>query len=185
VLNPNGLTYTFYYYISDADDGKGGYTATAWVDSDGFNLTAADVQTLSKGFWFKSATDGTLNCAGQVSALSTFTRNVPAGQFEIVANPYPVALNLNAPTTAGFTPGEYGTGNDPTFGNAPMIQVLDANGLTYSFYYYISDADDGKGGYTATEWVDSDGFNITGTQVGVGAAFWIKSATEGTFTFSL
>ena len=185
VLKPNGLTYSFYYLISDADDGNGNYTATAWVDAEGFNLTSADLQTLSKGFWFKSHTAGTLNCAGQVSALSSFERNVPGGQFEIVANPYPVALSLNAPAISGFTPGEYGDGSDLSFGNAPMIQVLNANGLTYSFYYLISDADDGNGNYTATAWVDAEGFNITGTQVGVGAAFWIKSAMAGKFTFSL
>ena len=185
VLTADGNGYNFYYYISDADDGNGNYTATEWVDASGFNLTDADVQALSKGFWFKSHTSGTLNCAGQVSALSSFERNVPAGQFEIVANPYPVALNLNAPTSTGFTPGEFGDGSDLTFGNAPMIQVLTADGLGYDFYYYISDADDGNGNYTATEWVDASGFNLTGTQVGVGAAFWIKSTTAGKFTFSL
>ena len=185
VLKSNGTGYDFYYYISDADDGNGNYTATEWVDASGFNLTAEAAQNLSKGFWFKSHTAGTLNCAGQVSALSTFTRNVPAAQFEIVANPYPVALSLNAPTSAGFTPGEFGDGSDLTFGNAPMIQVLKSNGTGYDFYYYISDADDGNGNYTATEWVDASGFNLTGTQVDVGAAFWIKSATAGTFTFSL
>ena len=185
VLQADGLGYDFYYYISDADDGAGNYTATAWVDAGGFNLTSADLQALSKGFWFKSATAGTLNCAGQVSALSEFERNVPGGQFEIVANPYPVALSLNAPTTSGFTPGEYGDGSDLTYGNAPMIQVLQADGLGYDFYYYISDADDGAGNYTATEWVDAGGFNLTGTQVPVGQAFWIKSTTAGKFTFGL
>ena len=185
VLKADGQSYDFFYYISDADDGNGNYTATEWVDELGFNLTAAAAQALSKGFWFKSITAGTLTCAGQVSALSDFERNVPAGQFEIVANPYPVALSLNAPTTSGFTPGEYGDGTDITMGNAPMIQVLKADGLSYDFYYYIGDADDGNGNYTATEWVDELGFNLTGTQVPVGAAFWIKSATAGKFTFSL
>ncbi len=185
VLQANGQGYDFYYYINDADDGNGNYTATAWVDQEGFNLTSAAVQALSKGFWFKSHTSGTLNCAGQVSALSSFERNIPAGQFEIVANPYPVALNLNAPTISGITPGTIGDFSDPTWNNAPMIQVLQANGQGYDFYYYIDDADDGNGNYTATEWVNAEGFNITGTQVGVGAAFWIKSATAGTFTFGL
>ena len=185
VLKANGTGYDFYYYISDADDGNGNYTATEWVDDQGYNLSAAAAQALSKGFWFKSHTAGTLNCAGQVSALSSFERNVPGGQFEIVANPYPVALNLNAPTTSGFTPGAYGDGSDFTMGNAPMIQVLKANGTGYDFYYYINDADDGNGNYTATEWVDDQGYNLTGTQVGVGAAFWIKSITAGKFMFSL
>ena len=185
VLKANGQNYSYFYYISDADDGNGNYTATAWVDDAGNNLDASAALALSKGFWFKSHTAGTLNCAGQVSALSEFERNVPGGQFEIVANPYPVALNLNAPTTSGFTPGEYGDGTDFTMGNAPMIQVLQANGSNYSYFYYISDADDGNGNYTATAWVDDAGNNLTGTQVGVGQAFWIKSATAGKFTFGL
>ena len=185
VLDSEGTGYSYFYYISDADDGNGNYTETAWVDDQGFNLTPAAALALSKGFWFKSHTAGTLNCAGQVSALSTFTRNVPAGQFEIVANPYPVALSLNAPTTSGFTPGTIGDFSDPTWNNAPMIQVLDAEGTGYSYFYYINDADDGNGNYTATEWVDDQGFNLTGTQVPVGQAFWIKSATAGTFTFGL
>ena len=185
VLKANGQSYDFYYYIDDADDGNGNYTATAWVDAEGFNLTAAAAQALSKGFWFKSHTAGTLTCAGQVSALSEFERNIPAGQFEIVANPYPVALSLNAPTTSGFTPGTIGDFSDPTWNNAPMIQVLKANGQSYDFYYYINDADDGNGNYTATAWVNQEGFNLNGTQVGVGAAFWIKSLTAGKFTFGL
>ena len=82
-------------------------------------------------------------------------------------------------------PGAIGDFSDPTWGNAPMIQVLKADGKSYDFFYYISDADDGFGNYTATAWVDANGFNLTGTQVEVGAAFWIKSATAGTFTFGL
>ena len=93
--------------------------------------------------------------------------------------------DFNSFSSTTCTPGEYGDGSDPTFGNAPMIQVLQANGQNYSYYYYISDADDGKGNYTATEWVDNGGFNLTGTQVGVGQALWIKSATAGKFTFGL
>ena len=185
VLKASG-GYEKYYYISDAtDDNDDELGYDCWADSDGYELKVADNLVLGKGFWFKSHTSGTLNCAGQVSALSSFERNIPAGQFEIVANPYPVALNLNAPTISGITPGTIGDFSDPTWNNAPMIQVLQANGQGYDFYYYIDDADDGNGNYTATEWVNAEGFNSTGAQVGVGAAFWIKSATAGTFTFGL
>ena len=105
-------------------------------------------------------------------------------QFADVSSATEVA-DFNSLISTTCTPGEYGDGSDPTFGNAPMIQVLKANGRSYDYYYLISDADDGNGNYTATEWVDNGGFNLTGTQVDVGAAFWIKSATAGTFTFSL
>ena len=185
VLNSAGTGYAYYYYVSDADDGTRVYNLTGWVDGSG-NLVGNDaLMTLSKGFWFKSATAGTLNCAGQVSALSEFERKIPGGQFEIVANPYPVALNLNTPATSGFTPGEFGTGLDFSMGNAPMIQVLNSAGTGYAYYYYIGDADDGTKVYNLTGWVDGSGNLVGGTQVGVGAAFWIKSATAGMFTFSL
>ena len=185
VLDAAGTGYAYYYYISDADDGTEVYNLTGWVDGTG-NLVGDDaLMALSKGFWFKSATVGNLNCAGQVSAFASFERNVPAAQFEIVANPYPVALNLNAPAASGFTAGVFGDGTDVTMGNAPMIQVLDAAGTGYAYYYYIGDADDGTEVYNLTGWVDGTGNLVTGTQVGVGAAFWIKSGTAGKFTFSL
>ena len=185
VLKENGQSYSYYYYVSDGDDGTFRFDLTGWVDDLGNIVGASAVQTLSKGFWFKSATAGTLTCAGQVSALSTFTRNVPAGQFEIVANPYPVALGLNDPTTSGFTAGVIGDGSDPSWGNAPMIQILKENGLSYSYYYYVSDGDDGTFRFDLTGWVDDLGNILTGTQVPVGQAFWIKSETAGTFTFGL
>ena len=185
VLSADGKGYSYYYYVNDADDGNGNYTATAWIDALGFNLTAESAQALSKGFWFKSATAGTLTCAGQVFAVNSFERDIPAGQFEIVANPYPVALALNAPVSSGFTAGTFGDGSDGTMNNAPMIQVLSADGKGYSYYYYVNDADDGNGNYTATAWIDALGFNLSGAQVPVGQAFWIKSATAGKFTFGL
>ena len=185
VLQANGKNYSYFYLVDDADDGFGNYTATGWVDSEGFNIDSTAALNLSKGFWFKSNTAGTLTCAGQVLAISSFERNVPGGQFEIVANPYPVALNLDAATVAGFTPGTYGDGSGDWKASSPMIQVLQENGKNYSYYYLINDADDGNGNYTATGWVDSEGFNVSGTQVAVGQAFWIKSATAGTFTFGL
>ena len=185
VLQANGLNYDYYWYINDGDDGTMRYDLTGWCDGLGNIVGAEALMNLSKGFWFKSATAGTLTCAGQVFAVDSFTRNVPAAQFEIVANPYPVDLNLNAPTTAGFTPGTYGDGGDPTYANAPMIQVLQANGLNYDYYWYINDGDDGTMRYDLTGWCDGLGNIVNGTQVPVGQAFWIKSSTAGTFTFGL
>ena len=66
-----------------------------------------------------------------------------------------------------------------------MIQVLKENGQSYSYYYYVSDGDDGTYRFDLTGWVGEDGNILTGTQVPVGQSFWIKSATAGTFTFAL
>ena len=105
-------------------------------------------------------------------------------QFADVGSATEVA-DFNSLISTTCTPGTIGDFSDPTWNNAPMIQVLQADGLGYDFYYYIDDADDGNGNYTATAWVNAGGFNLTGAQVGVGAAFWIKSATAGKFTFEL
>ena len=105
-------------------------------------------------------------------------------QFADVGNAEEKA-DFNSFLSTTCTPGQIGDGSDPTWGNAPMIQVLNADGASYTFYYYISDADDGTMRYDLTGWTDSLGNLVTGAQVGVGAAFWIKSATAGTFTFSL
>ena len=187
VLKANGIGYDFYYYISDAYDSTDNpVDGNCWADANGYIVTADDMQNLSKGFWFKATVDGQITCAGQVSSTDAISRTLIAGQFEIVANPYPVALNLNSADSTGFTAGEYGSGEDTTMNGAPMIQVLKANGIGYDFYYYISDA------YDSTEnpvgvncWADANGYITTGTQVPVGQAFWVKSAAAGTFTFGL
>ena len=141
---------------------------------------------LSKGFWFKAMAAGSITCSGQVSATAEIGNTVTADQFNIVANPYPVALDLNAPTSTNFTPGEYGDGEDTTMGNAPQVQVLNAGGLSYTKYYYISDAYDAEDNPVAGNcWADVNGYIVTGTQVPVGQSFWVKSASAGTFTFGL
>ena len=187
VLNSDGLGYTKYYYISDAYDANDNpVSGNCWADDGGYIATAADAQALSKGFWFKSAENGTINCSGQVSATSEIQNSPTANQFNIVANPYPVALGLNSAGTAGFTPGAYGDGTDFSFGNAPQIQVLNSDGLGYTKFYYISDAyDSNDNPVSGNCWADDGGYIVTGTQVPVGQSFWVKSASAGTFTFSL
>ena len=187
VLNASGIGYTKYYYISDAYDAEDNpVSGNCWADGAGYIATDADALALAKGFWFKAMTAGTITCSGQVSATSDLGATVTADQFNIVANAYPVALNLNAAESANFTPGEYGDGEDTTMGNAPQIQVLNASGIGYTKYFYISDAyDSNDNPVSGNCWADGAGYIATGTQVPVGQAFWVKSASAGTFTFSL
>ena len=187
VLNANGLTYTKYYYISDAYDADNNpVEGNCWADDSGIIVASDDVMVLSKGFWFRAMADGTITSAGQVTATSAIESKPTAKQFNIVANPYPVALSLNAAKTAGFAPGEYGDGSDGTVGNAPQIQVLNASGIGYMMYYYISDAYDADDQpVDGNCWVNQDGYMATGTQVPAGQSFWVKSESAGTFTFSL
>ena len=187
VLDASGLGYTKYYYISDAYDADNNpIEGNCWADALGFIVSTDDVMALSKGFWFKAMENGSITASGQVSAKSTLENSPTAKQFNIVANPYPVALSLNEVKTTDFLPGEYGDGMDTTNANAPQINVLDASGLGYTKYYYISDAYDAEGNpVEGNRWADALGYEATGTQVPVGQSFWVKSESAGTFTFSL
>ena len=187
VLNADGLSYTKYFYIKDAyDSNDNPVSGNCWADDNGYIITAGDVITLSKGFWFKAMAAGSVTCSGQVSATSEIENSPTANQFNIVANPYPVALGLNSVETANFTAGEYGDGSDTTMDGAPQIQLLNADGLSYTKYFYISDAyDSNDNPVSGNCWADDNGYIVTGTQVPVGQSFWVKSASAGTFTFSL
>ena len=119
-------------------------------------------------------------------------QSVVAGQFYMVAVQFAdVGASADVADFNNFfattcTPGEYGDGSDFTMGNAPQIQVLNANGLTYTKYFYISDAyDSNDNPVSGNCWANQDGYIVTGTQVPVGQSFWVKSASAGTFTFSL
>ena len=183
VLNAAGNGYNMYFYISDgtdADDNELGYDC--WCDKDGYELDDSAKLALGKGFWFKSpVTAGTITAAGQISEMASTTLNFPADKFTILCNPYPAAVALQSLTTSA-TPGLY----DDDFATAPQIQVLNAAAIGYNMYFYISDGtdeDDNELGHNA--WCDKDGYELDGTQIDAGAAFWIKSPVAGSVTFSL
>ena len=120
------------------------------------------------------------------------TQNVVAGQFYMVAVQFADVgasadvANFNKFFATTCAAGEYGDGEDTTMGNAPQIQVLNAGGLSYTKYYYISDAYDAEDNPVSGNcWADVNGYIVTGTQVPVGQSFWVKSASSGTFTFGL
>ena len=184
VRNASGVGYTKYFYISDGtdiNDDDLGYDT--WCDEDGYELTEEAKLELGKGFWFYSPTkSGTITTSGQVSEAASKTLSFTSGKYLIFCNPYPTAVSLQALTTSA-TAGLYGD----DFATAPQIQVQTATAVGYNKYFYISDgtdADDNDLGYNA--WCDEDGYELSGSQISAGAAFWIYSpTTSGSITFSL
>ncbi len=171
--------YEYYYYISDAFDADEN-EVTAWADPNG---NAIDVKELvGTGFWLKvpeaTCTTGTLTQSGEVSDAATSTINIAAG-LTLAGNPYPIALNISKVTTSGLEAGEYDTMNT----DAPCIMIYDGEG-GYEYYYYISDAFDADEN-EVTAWADPNGNAVTGEIAEAGEAFWARSATAGTLTFSL
>ncbi len=180
ILVSTASGYDPYYYITDAwdaDDKELGHDAWAY---DGYECTAADLQALGNGFWFKApvaASGATITVKGQVYAQNSATVSFPAGEYTIIANPFPVDTCFADVTTTGVTAYDDGSAN--------CAQILVSTASGYDPYYYITDAwdaDDKELGYDAWAY---DGYECEGTSVPAGASFWIKSGDAGTITFTL
>ena len=182
VLNAAGTGYDKYYYISDAtDDNDDPLGYDCWADGDGYELEDADKLILGKGFWFKSATAGSITVSGEVTASADQLVSFPANTYAIIANPSPVAFSFANVTTTGITPGTY----DADFAGASEILTLNAAATGYDKFYFISDATDDNDdpvGYNC--WSDGDGYILEGNQVEAGASFWIKGNAAGTMGFT-
>ena len=173
----NGRAYDFYFYISDAYDADGN-EVTAWADTNGDETDVAEF--VGTGFWLKvpegSCSTGTLIQSGEVKNTNVATINIAAG-LTLAGNPFPTPFDMSKVITEGLEPGIYDTMNK----EAPSIQIY--NGRAYDFYFYISDAYDADGN-EVTAWADTNGDAITGVIAQTGEAFWVKSTTEGTLTFT-
>jgi hypothetical protein len=181
VLNAAG-GYDSFYYISDGTDDKDddlGYDC--WCDLDGYELDDSAKLALGKGFWFTSpTTSGTITTVGQVSEVASTTLNFLANKYTILCNPYPVAVALQSLTTSA-TPGLY----SDDFATAPKISVVNAAGGYDSFYYISDGTDDNDDDLGVNAWCDLDGYELSGTQIDAGAAFWMSAPAAGSVTFSL
>ena len=173
----NGVGYDYYFYISDAYDAEGN-VVTAWADGSGDALAAE--KTLGTGFWLRipaaTCSTGSLVESGEVSSAATTTIGIAAG-LTLAGNPYPTAMNMSKVTTSGLTAGVYDTMET----DAPCIMIY--NGVGYDYYFYISDAYDAEGN-VVTAWADGSGDAVTGDIADAGKAFWARSSTAGTLTFS-
>ena len=179
---PDGFGgYLMRYYIDDADDGTGNYV-TGWADDAAMlNPVAIDLGT---GVWVRGKKDTVtkFTFAGAVSdnASETVSRATPI-RFELVANPYPTAFDINsskvawtlAPITSyDETAGDFFAG---WLDEAACIQVPDGFG-GYLMRYYIDDADDGTGNYV-TGWAD-DAAMLNTVVVPAGSGFWLRRCSQ-------
>ena len=143
----NGSTYDIYDYFA-------GY---GWFDGL-FNLAGGVVIPAGAGSWLSGAASSETITAGEVPMAATVDVPVAAG-FNLVANPYPVALALDDIDVSSFTGGE---------------QVFVYNGSTYDIYDYFA-------GYG---WFDGL-FNPAGSvQVPVGEGFWLSVNSGTTLVFN-
>ena len=188
-----GSEYQKYYYFSNAwdqslNDGQGGEVA-AWADGL-FGLVATDRLAPGQAAWVKATTaNAHIVQAGQVYDGS-YEKSCPKGEFIMIANTMPAALDLNDATQIEFA-GLTGVAADfdsnfevtsDSLDAAPQIQVW--TGSEYQKYYYFSNAwdqslNEGQGG-EVTAWADGLFGLVVTDKIPVGQGFWLKATTSAT-----
>jgi len=152
----NGSGYTEYTFF--LEDGLGGN----WYDG-GFANANAVVLDKGDSVWLKAgSSEATPIMSGEVPSADSVTNSISAG-FNLIANPYPVALALD----------------DIDLGGVADLDVIYVwNGSGYTEYTYF--LEDGLGG----NWYDGGFANAGGIQIPVGTGFWMKSASGGDLVFN-
>jgi len=191
-----GVGNTFYYYIKDAaKDEMGDVVAPGWADEAGNYVGEGSWKASVKilpgvAVWFKDpqASAATTSAGAVVGESTAAPAGVVGGKWALIANPYPMAFDLNSDkiawegmtTTVGY--------EDDYTKTAPCIQIQDRDpttgqilGIGNTFYYYIKDAaKDEMGDVVAPGWADEAG-NYVGEGswkasaiVPATAGFWFK-----------
>ena len=188
-----GSEYNYYYYFSNAwdptlNDGEGGEVA-AWADGI-IGEVATDTIAPGQAIWVKATTANThIVQAGQVYDGS-YEKSCPKGEFIMIANTMPTALDLNDATQiefAGLTAiaADFDSNFEVTSASkqsAAQIQVW--TGSEYVYYYYFNNAWDpslnGGEGAEVTAWADGIIGEVVIDKIPVGQGFWLKATTSAT-----
>ena len=179
VYNPNTSRYTTAYYVSE--DMGGVYTDDTYETSLGAGW-ADDAQivldmTIEAGqaVWTQSEAGGKFVVAGEVTATNKVT--VPVNKMTLVANPLPMAVDIQDITTEGWD----GYGSD-------WIKIYDPDTSRYTTVYYVSE--DMGGVYTDDTYETSLGAGwgddaqiAVDTRIEVGQGFWVQSEAGGKLVF--
>ena len=184
----DGSDYNIYYYLNDGfvvEDRKIVGRKAGWCDVDGIytDLTA----TPGQGFWFKNPSmDAAEICgAGQVEQATEASVEAPAGIFSILANIFPMTINLNDEKHVmadGIVGVDYDDDN-VWLSTAPQVQFF--NGTDYDIYYYLNDGyvvESGKIVGRKAGWCNVDGIYVD-VIIPSQQSFWVKANT-GKFTFA-
>ena len=172
------------YYLYEYDPTYPDYPA-GWYNA----ITEASFDTdypnglpAGSSFWYlaKATTvNASVTFSGDVPMGASYTKDLVRGDFNMVANPYPVALNLNDATQVTLT----GATAGPGVLSSDTILIHDATTGGYTTYYlYEGDPDYQAGWYNA----GSDELFETDYPDGLpaGTPFWYV-AKAGTGDFSI
>ena len=185
IINAKG-TYDIYYYLSDAyvvEGDNAGARVEGWSNDVG---EYADVKlTSGTAFWLKTngASDQNI-VSGAVCGEDSVDVKIPQSSFKLVANAFPMVLELNGPNVScdGIAEIEFDD-EDLFLTTAPQVQVQKENG-GYDVYYYLCNGWDESESKRVPGWCDDVGC-IVKPEVSVGRGFWAKGvSSDFTFSFS-
>ena len=192
----SGNSYVIYYYCSQAEHYNadlGDYEyIPGWTGMFGNYIEDENIAP-GHGIWFKAPNNEAADfvVAGQVVGTASAQVTGAAG-FNLVANPFPVAFNINsAKVDWGLVPTpDYDEGDNyinDWYESANQMQVRSGN--SYVIYYYCSQAER----YNATlgdyeyipGWTGMFGDYIEDETIAEGAGFWLKGNAAFTTTTTL
>ena len=137
IWNPLTSTYDMWYYYTDST-----HVWDGWYDQVTGEIPFADryPNGLEPGasVWFVShanSTGGTATFPGAVEGADTYTVTVNQGNFNLFANPFPVAFKFNdsqVDWSEAFS--------DGTFDGSDQIWIWNPATSTYDMWYYYTDS---------------------------------------------
>ena len=174
ILGADGK-YTSYYYLEEAYDEELDDFVPGWANMYG-DKVSVPLKT-GDAIWFKNADSCKLQFNGQVLGDASVKVNPPVGSFKMMANPFPVAIDINgAKVDSSELEGAYDTGD------AALVMILGADGK-YTSYYYLEEAYDEDLDDFVPGWANMYGDKVA-IDVGVAEAFWLKLNATGSITFN-
>ena len=147
-------------------------------DKDKYDDYMAATVNLGQAVWFQPKADCTITVAGQVVEVGTSTVDVRPGEWNMIANPWPIALKIN---TSIDWAAQVAAGNmvgDTTDDDCPIIQVWDSVNSVYASYRFYKDSTGPGAQKKHNFWGldnDKDKYeDYMAAEVPVGYGFWFK-----------
>lgn len=168
----NGNNYDDYFFWAEDYFGE----ENVWCDG-GMKVDDVSVD-IGNGAFLKVKNACTITVAGQVAAAATLKVPLTAGVFNLIANPYPIAFDINGTAWDCKTALPAGTQQEDE--TSPNIKIW--NGSSYEDYYFWAEDYFGE----ENVWCDS-GMKAENVVIQPLHGFWLKytnSAEDVDLTFT-
>ena len=181
IWDPATGTYEmWYYYVDDSHEYDGWYDYL--TESKLFEEVHPEGLANGVAAWYLSADGsqgGTASFAGAVDSAKSVTLTLTKGEFNMIANPFPVGFQLNNPEQVTW---ENAKGAERT-ADADQVRIWDPATGTYEMWYlYVDDSHEYDGWYDyLTESKLFEDVHPNGLAAGVPCWYLSAAAAGGTF----